>query len=191
MSPAAGGAAPAQSAPAAAIAPPAIATPPEPGRAALRRDPPGQPEGADPSNAAARKTAWNVPAPPPAAAAVAAGVIPGGGGGIIGGDASWPALVESARAWPKSASSDSLKSLSDGSVPTQQVLNLAIKSICLHLRKFITQIYPVLVIVLEKMIAHMCLMNLLIVLEKMIAHMCLMNLLILPGGFHRFIGTLC
>nr|TKW34367.1 hypothetical protein SEVIR_2G302400v2 [Setaria viridis] len=122
MSPAAGGAAPAQSvaAAAAAVAPPAIAAPPEPGRAAPRRDPPGQPEGADPANAAGRKTAWNVPAPPPAAAAAAAGVNPGGGGGIIGGDASWPALAESARAWPKSASSDSLKSLSDGSVPSQQ-----------------------------------------------------------------------
>ncbi|RLN33529.1 uncharacterized protein C2845_PM03G04820 [Panicum miliaceum] len=122
MSPAAGGAAPAQSAgvAAAAAATPAIAAPPEPGRAAPRRDPPGQQEGADPANAAARKTVWNVPAPPPAAAAAAAGATPGGGGGIIGGDASWPALAESARAWPKSASSDSLKSLSDGSGPLQQ-----------------------------------------------------------------------
>ncbi|KAF8701032.1 hypothetical protein HU200_033927 [Digitaria exilis] len=122
MSPAAGGAAPAQSAAAAAV-PPAIAALPEPGRgapAAPRRDPPAQPEGADPANAAARKTAWNVPAQPPAAAAAAAGATPGGGGGIIGGDASWPALAESARACPKSASSDSLKSLSDGSGPSQQ-----------------------------------------------------------------------
>jgi len=135
MSPAAGGAAPAQSAPgagaAAAAATPAIAVPPEPGRAAPRRDPPGQPEGSDPANAAARKTVWNVPAPPPAAAtAGAAGTTPGGGGGIIGGDASWPALAESARAWPKSASSDSLKSLSDASGLSQQVPNLAIMFIC-------------------------------------------------------------
>ncbi|KAJ1290625.1 hypothetical protein BS78_02G258800 [Paspalum vaginatum] len=117
MSPAAGGAAPAQSA---VVAPPAIAAPPEPGRAAPRRDPPGHPEGSDPANAAARKTAWNVPAPPPAAAAAAGGAAPGGGGGIIGGDASWPALAESTRAWPKSASSDSLKSLSDAPGPSAQ-----------------------------------------------------------------------
>ncbi|XP_024310807.1 la-related protein 1B isoform X2 [Brachypodium distachyon] len=73
------------------------------------RDPAAQVEGADPGNAAVRKTAWNVPPPPPPAAT----------GGIIGGDESWPALADSAaRAWPKSASSDSLKSLSDGSAPS-------------------------------------------------------------------------
>ncbi|RLM86392.1 hypothetical protein C2845_PM04G22830 [Panicum miliaceum] len=171
MSPAAGGAAPAQSTvgAAAAAATPAIAAPPEPARAAPRRDPPGQPEGADPANAAARKTVWNVPAPPPAAAAAAAGATPGGGGGggIIGGDASWPALAESARAWPKSASSDSLKSLSDGSGPSQQVPNLAIKSICFHAST-------------SRRIScfdHRVLMG-------------LMNLLMQqPGGFQRFIGA--
>uniref|UniRef100_A0A0A9CJT8 HTH La-type RNA-binding domain-containing protein n=1 Tax=Arundo donax TaxID=35708 RepID=A0A0A9CJT8_ARUDO len=110
MSPAAGGAAPAQSAP-------------EPNRATARRDPPGQAEGADPANAAARKTAWSVPAPPPAAVAAASAATPGGG--IIGGDASWPALTESSRAWPKSASSDSLKSLSDGSGPSAQEDSIA------------------------------------------------------------------
>ncbi|KAL6655147.1 hypothetical protein ACP70R_005973 [Stipagrostis hirtigluma subsp. patula] len=113
MSPAAGGAAPAQSAAPAAAAPIAPAAV-EPGRAAAPgRDPRGLQDGADPANAA-RKTAWSVRAPPPAAAAA----IPGGG--IMGGDASWPALAESARAWPKSASSDSLKSLSDGSGPPAQ-----------------------------------------------------------------------
>ncbi|XP_062193923.1 la-related protein 1B-like [Phragmites australis] len=110
MSPAAGGAAPAQSAP-------------EPNRAPARRDPPGQAEGADPANAVARKTAWSVPAPPPAAAASASAATPGGS--IIGGDASWPALTESTRAWPKPASSDSLKSLSDGSGPSAQEDSIA------------------------------------------------------------------
>ncbi|KAG8050403.1 hypothetical protein GUJ93_ZPchr0009g517 [Zizania palustris] len=109
MSPAAGGAAPTQPAVSAAVSPPAVAAPgpdhaPPPPQA-NRRDPQGPSEVADPGNAAARKTAWNVPAPPPAAPAL---------GGIMGGAGSWPALAESARAWPKSASSDSLKSLSDG-----------------------------------------------------------------------------
>ncbi|KAF0903603.1 hypothetical protein E2562_028016 [Oryza meyeriana var. granulata] len=122
MSPAAGGAAPTQPPPAAAGAgpspPPAAAiAAPEPERApppqANRRDPAGSADGADPGNAAARKTAWNVPAPPLAAAPAPVGGIMGGGPG------SWPALAESAaRVAPKSASSDSLKSLSDGSAPS-------------------------------------------------------------------------
>jgi la-related protein 1 len=117
MSPAAGGAAPTQ--PAAASfdpAPPptaAIGAPPQP--QGIPRDPALQTEGPDPGNAAARKTAWNVPPPPPSAAPV--------GGGIIGGEESWPALADAAagRAWPKSASSDSLRSLSDGSAPSAPV----------------------------------------------------------------------
>ncbi|XP_044950538.1 la-related protein 1B-like [Hordeum vulgare subsp. vulgare] len=103
MSPAAGGAAPTQPAASAALAPAAIAAPPP--QAPSRENPRDPAEGADPGNAAARKTAWNVPPPPPPAA-----------GGIMGGDESWPALADSAaRAWPKSASSDSL---SDGSAPS-------------------------------------------------------------------------
>nr|BAJ90354.1 predicted protein [Hordeum vulgare subsp. vulgare] len=106
MSPAAGGAAPTQPAASAALAPAAIAAPPP--QAPSRENPRDPAEGADPGNAAARKTAWNVPPPPPPAA-----------GGIMGGDESWPALADSAaRAWPKSASSDSL---SDGSAPSAPV----------------------------------------------------------------------
>jgi la-related protein 1 len=131
MSPAAGGPAPtpAQSAPA---VPQAIAPPPGPGRAAPaapRRDPPGDPEGADPANAAARKTPWSMLVQPPAAASAAAAGETPESGGIIGGDASWPALAGSTRAGPKSGSSDSLKALSDASGPSPQVLNLAIKSL--------------------------------------------------------------
>uniref|UniRef100_A0A0E0IN20 HTH La-type RNA-binding domain-containing protein n=1 Tax=Oryza nivara TaxID=4536 RepID=A0A0E0IN20_ORYNI len=134
MSPAAGGAAPTQLPPppvAASPSPPPLAAAaaiagPEGDRApppqGNRRDPAGSAEGADPGNAAARKTAWNVPAPPLAAAAAAgAGVGVPGGGIMGGGPGSWPALAESAAArgsWPKSASSDSLKSLSDGSAPS-------------------------------------------------------------------------
>jgi hypothetical protein len=58
------------------------------------------------------------------------------GGGIIGGDASWPALVESTRACPKSGSSDSLNALSDVSGPPPQVLNLAIFPMRVHLLRF-------------------------------------------------------
>ncbi|TVU10217.1 hypothetical protein EJB05_43730 [Eragrostis curvula] len=123
MSPAAGGAAPAQSAAAAAaVVAPAIAVQ-EPDRVPGRRDPPGPAEGADPANAAARKTAWGVPAPSPAGAAAAASASPAGG--IIGGDALWPALVESKRGEAKSASSDSLKSPSDGSGPSAQEDSIA------------------------------------------------------------------
>jgi len=137
MSPAAGGPAPAPApAQSAAAVPQAIAAPPEPGRvapAASRRDPPGHPDGADPANAAARKTAWSALAQSPAAAAAAAAGETPEGGGIIGGDASWPALAESTRACPKSGSSDSLKALSDASGPSPQVLNLAIKSLYEHI----------------------------------------------------------
>ncbi|XBH71765.1 hypothetical protein VPH35_099170 [Triticum aestivum] len=108
MSPAAGGAAPTQPAATAGLAPAAIAAPPQAPSRVNPRDPAAQAEGADPGNAAARKTAWNVPPPPPAPV-----------GGIMGGDESWPALADAAaRAWPKSSSSDSLKSLSDGSAPS-------------------------------------------------------------------------
>ncbi|XP_047051971.1 la-related protein 1B-like [Lolium rigidum] len=113
MSPAAGGASPARTAagsfaPAPAPTAAAIGAPPRPQE--NLRDPAAQAEGPDPGNAAARKTAWNVPPPPPAPA----------GGGIIGGEESWPALVDAApgRAGPNSASSDSLRSLSDGSAPS-------------------------------------------------------------------------
>lgn len=96
-----------------------------------RRDPAGSAEGADPGNAAARKTAWNVPAPPSPRRRLRGGV--GSPAAASWGRArSWPALAESAAArgsWPKSASSDSLKSLSDGSAPSASVLNLAINSL--------------------------------------------------------------
>ncbi|KAK3132795.1 hypothetical protein QOZ80_6AG0527850 [Eleusine coracana subsp. coracana] len=100
-----------------AVVAPAIALP-EHDRAPGSRDPPGQVEGGDPVNAAARKTAWGVPAPTPAAAAAA-----NPGGNIIGGEASWPALVESKRG-SKSASSESLKS-SDGSGRSAQEDSIA------------------------------------------------------------------
>ncbi|ONM23203.1 La-related protein 1C [Zea mays] len=131
MSPAAGGPAPtpAQSAPA---VPQAIAPPPGPGRAAPaapRRDPPGDPEGADPANAAARKTPWSMLVQPPAAASAAAAGETPESGGIIGGDASWPALAGSTRAGPKSGSSDSLKALSDASGPSPQEVPIAAPSV--------------------------------------------------------------
>ncbi|XP_020396724.1 la-related protein 1B [Zea mays] len=132
MSPAAGGPAPAPApAQSAAAVPQAIAVPPESGRSApeaSRRDPPAHPEGADPTNAAARKTTWSVLAQTPAAAAEATPE----GGGIIGGDASWPALVESTRACPKSGSSDSLNALSDVSGPPPQEDTIAASSVLPH-----------------------------------------------------------
>ncbi|CAD6224000.1 unnamed protein product [Miscanthus lutarioriparius] len=136
MSPAAGGPAPAPApAQSAAAVPQAIAALPEPGRvapAASRRDPPGHPGGADPANAAARKTAWSALAQSPAAAAAAAAGETPEGGGIIGGDASWPALAESTRACPKSGSSDSLKALSDASGPSPQEDPIAASSVSPH-----------------------------------------------------------
>lgn len=60
------------------------------------------------NNNAAKKPAWNKPSNAPPVEV-----------GPVMGAASWPALSESARATPKS-SSDSLKVLSDGSVPALQ-----------------------------------------------------------------------
>ncbi|MCD9638230.1 hypothetical protein HAX54_022077 [Datura stramonium] len=65
------------------------------------------------NNSVAKKPAWNKPSN------VAADVSP------VMGAVSWPALSESTKASPKSPSSDSLKTLSDGSVSVSQGMGMA------------------------------------------------------------------
>ncbi|WOL09709.1 la-related protein 1B isoform X1 [Canna indica] len=111
----------------AAAPPPPSSSPPvaaiastEPSDRSPRNPPPE--DVAPPSSDAARgkKQAWKRP--------------PNGsvesGDTVIGGAASWPALSESAKASPKSLSSDSLKPLSDGSlsVPSAPEISLSSKS---------------------------------------------------------------